>query len=95
MTRRQKRRRAAALQGGLTRNESGLEALVADLALVGGLLLELFDHVESIDPFNTLAEGLEQAAHDEARVVGAEAEVRAEAEGDVGVRAAVEADLLR
>ena len=51
--------------------------------------------MEHRDFLDALAQGLQQAAHDQPRVGRAEAEVRSEAECDVRIRLAVEADFFR
>ena len=72
-----------------------MERVVADGAAVFGFDFEMFFRLQDLDPLHLLAEGLHQAAQDESRLRGTEAEVQAEAEGRVGVGLSVQVYFVR
>ena len=65
--------------------EADDERVVAERAVVGGRVLHAVPLRDEVDPGDPPAEHLEQGPHDGAGMGGAEAEVNAEAEGDVRI----------
>ena len=70
------------------------ERLVAERPIVGGGVLDPLDVRHELDPPHPPAERLQERAHHGAGVGGPEAEVDAEPERHVGIRPAVEPDLV-
>jgi hypothetical protein len=67
----------------LQRNQPRLKRVVADGAAVFGFDFEMWFRLEDFDPLHLLAEGFHEAAQDESRLRGAEAEMKAEPKGHV------------